>query len=1092
MVKNRILFAVTLLFFMLGSRAQTAVVFTGRDNIGGYVQLHHVVVENLTQQWSDTLFYPDTILIMQGVGVPAHSGAGRFSLSQNTPNPFSGVTDFSLTLPRSEQVMIEVVDLAGRRVTSLTQRLEAGGHTFRVWVNMPQQYVLTVRTPHNAASIKILNTGDGGYDWINYLGQNGLLKYDWRDGFPHESGDMMRVTGFCQLDNGVSLSSEVLEQPLDESCTLDLVFNLFETVINDGHFVNANTFFIPDGIECDGNCICEIPLSVNHYEAGKTIQSANDIQYVRLKMEHSYLGDLWIQLACPNGQSATLLKKYATGSSECSGLIPPNDWGWDYEGSPNAYLGLFYEPDGSDKCNPAVNPIGTCWNYCWSDDDTHGQTYSCGMGYIYQSCNRITANNPNDHVGSGTGMRYVDTSNVAGRSNFFHPDQPFSNLVGCPMNGIWSIRILDGFSGDNGYVEEAELVLVEDTLEVTLDVPTVVTGSCLSVTYTEAVCEGVVVSDGLSPVTDRGICWSTSTSPTLSDSHTSEGPGMGQFTSTLTNLIPGVTYYYRAYATNAMGTSFGETLQLTATPNTIPVLTTLPVSNNAGFTVTCGGVVNDDGGTPILEQGVCWSTDNNPTLNDNHCVGPVGVDTFSCQITGLNLYTVYYFRAYATNAVGTSYGNNVTVRTATYLNTLMMDLSDTTNVSITATARMMNFNTSNSGKGFCWSTSPNPTMADDYVLNTGPLGGEIGIDYTSTITGLEPGTTYYVRAFATNVVGTNYSSNQKVFTTLALPIVETDSVLILADSVVMTGCNILHDGSLPLTSAGVCWAPTPNPTETDCHFAVNDTIGNLPVTLSGLSPDTIYYLRAYAINSAGTSYGKEYVFRPRVTYGQPCPGAETVTDYDGNVYNTVQLGTQCWLGANLRTTHFADGTAIPLGTQEDNFNYFRYYPNNDSTLVDLCGYMYNWKTAMHGAGSSNASPSGIQGVCPDGWHLPSNAEWSALRIYLGNQSQYRCADYTSSIGKSLASTSGWTEYSATCAVGHIQAGNNETGFNAYPAGGEYMTYGQDAAFWSATASYSSGYGGFSYLFILYYSSEELEDWYQNQWFQWHSVRCVKN
>ena len=315
MKKNFCIFTL-LTLFVTGLWAQTTVVFTGRDNIGGYVQLHHVVVENLTQQWSDTLFYPDTILIMQGVGVPAHSGAGRFSLSQNTPNPFSGVTDFSLTLPRSEQVMIEVVDLAGRRVTSLSQRLEAGGHTFRVRVNMPQQYVLTVRTPHNAASIKILNTGDGGVDRSNYLGQNGLLKYDWRDGFPHESGDMMRVTGFCQLDNGVFLSSEVLEQPLDESCTLDLVFNLFETVINDGHFVNANTFFIPDGIECHGNCICEIPLSVNLYEAGKTIQSAGDIQYVRLKMEHSYLGDLWIKLVCPNGQSATLLKEYGSGSSD--------------------------------------------------------------------------------------------------------------------------------------------------------------------------------------------------------------------------------------------------------------------------------------------------------------------------------------------------------------------------------------------------------------------------------------------------------------------------------------------------------------------------------------------------------------------------------------------------------------------------------------------------------------------------------------------------------------------------------------------------------------------------------------------------------
>lgn len=1087
---EKLLIGVLLIVVMVPVEAQTTVVFTGKDNHGGFLPLHHVVAENLSQGWTDTLYYPDTIMMLTNVGIPEHHEGERFSLSQNTPNPFNGVTDFTLTLPSPEQVFIEVVDLVGRKVTALAQRLDAGSHAFRVWLNTPQQYILTVRTSRDVATIKMLNNGGVGAERIAYIGALEWRKHGTRNDLPYTIGDMMRSTGYYLLENGQYLASEVVEQALDGSCTVDLVFDLFATVINDGHYVNVGTFFIPDGIECNGNCVCEIPLNVNSYDVGRTIQSVSDIQYVRLKMEHSYLGDLWIQLECPNGQSATLLNKYGTGSSGCSSQIPSADWGWDQEGSPNAYLGLYYEPDGFDKCDPAENPMGTCWNYCWTDDNTHGQTFSCGMGYIYEACNRITANNPNDHLGSGTGMRYVDTSDVANRLNFFHPAHSFSNLIGCPMNGVWHIRIIDGYSGDNGYVEEAELVLVEDTLVVSFEIPTVMTGNGSNITYGEAVCEGVVIADGLSPVTARGICWSTSPNPTLSDSHTDEGPGVGPFTSTLTDLTPGVLYSYRAYATNAMGTGYGDVAQLTAMPNTVPVVTTLPVSDNAGYTVTCGGVVTDDGGLPILEQGLCWSTSSNPTIVGNHCVDYSGLDTFSCQVTGLTPGTNYYIRAYATNAIGTSYGNNVSIQTAYLLNSHVLSLSDITNVSVVATARLMNFNTSNTAKGFCWSTSPDPTMADNYLLNTQYLGSSI--DFTSTITGLDPGTTYYVRSFATNNVGTQYSSNQKVFTTLALPLVETDSVLILADSVVMTGANILHNGYLPIIGAGVCWSTTPNPTDTNDHFAVTDTIGNSLVTLSWLSPDSIYYLRAYATNSAGTSYGQEYVFRPKVSYGQPCPGAETVTDYDGNVYNTVLLGTQCWMGANLRTTHFADGTAIALGSQEANFTSYRYYPNNDSSLVDVYGYMYNWHAAMHGAGATNASPSGIQGACPDGWHLPSRPEWVTLRLYLGNQSQYRCADYTASIAKSLASTTGWKSYSANCAVGNIQAANNETGFNAYPAGGEYMHFGQSAAFWTTSSTYSTAYGGYAYLFELTYSSAELSDWSQNQWFQWHSVRCVKN
>ncbi len=117
--------------------------------------------------------------------------------------------------------------------------------------------------------------------------------------------------------------------------------------------------------------------------------------------------------------------------------------------------------------------------------------------------------------------------------------------------------------------------------------------------------------------------------------------------------------------------------------------------------------------------------------------------------------------------------------------------------------------------------------------------------------------------------------------------------------------------------------------------------------------------------------------------------ANTVTDYDGNVYNTVTIGTQVWMAENLKTTHYADGTAIPLVTGNSNWDTltstskaYCWY-NNDTTNKITYGALYTWAAAMNGAESSNNNPSGIQGVCPTGWHLPSAAEWTQLSTYLG-------------------------------------------------------------------------------------------------------------
>ena len=197
--------------------------------------------------------------------------------------------------------------------------------------------------------------------------------------------------------------------------------------------------------------------------------------------------------------------------------------------------------------------------------------------------------------------------------------------------------------------------------------------------------------------------------------------------------------------------------------------------------------------------------------------------------------------------------------------------------------------------------------------------------------------------------------------------------------------------------------------------------------------------------------------------GQPCSGAATVTDIDNNTYNTVQIGQQCWMKENLRTTRYANGTTIPLTSSSiSTTTSYRYNPHNDASTVPIYGYLYNWPALMHGASGSGNNPSGVQGICPTGWHVPSNAEWTQLESYVSSQTQYQCNSLSYNIAKSLASTTGWYTSTETCAVGNNLGTNNATGFSVFPAGQCFLYdnecahgfFGSGAKLWSATQAYT--------------------------------------
>lgn len=291
--------------------------------------------------------------------------------------------------------------------------------------------------------------------------------------------------------------------------------------------------------------------------------------------------------------------------------------------------------------------------------------------------------------------------------------------------------------------------------------PTVTTTAMTEISYTLVTYGGVVTNEGGAPVTSRGVCWNTSTKPTIANTKTTESGGLGSFTSNITQLTPSTLYYVRAYATNSAGTGYGNQVTFTTLQVASPFLTTTAITSITQTTAVSGGNITADNGSSVTARGVCWGTDVNPTTSNNKTSDATGTGIFTSTLTGLTGNTTYYVRAYATNSVGTEYGNQVSFKTSP----LMPVLSTTTISSITQTTATSGGNVTSDGgapvtaRGVCWATTSTPTTANSKT----PDGTGTGI-FNSSLTELIAGTTYFVRAYATNIAGTGYG-NQVSFTT---------------------------------------------------------------------------------------------------------------------------------------------------------------------------------------------------------------------------------------------------------------------------------------------------------------------------------------
>jgi uncharacterized protein (TIGR02145 family) len=316
--------------------------------------------------------------------------------------------------------------------------------------------------------------------------------------------------------------------------------------------------------------------------------------------------------------------------------------------------------------------------------------------------------------------------------------------------------------------------------------------------------------------------------------------------------------------------------------------------------------------------------------------------------------------------------------------------------------------------------------------------------------------------------------------TSTIPTVTTTTVSNITQTTATSGGDVTSDGGATVTVRGVCWSTSQNPTISDNFTSDGAGIGTFTSLITDLTPNTPYYVRAYATNTVGTGYGNEVSFTTSSSgsCGQPFTDVR-----DGKTYNTVLIGSQCWMSQNLNL-----GTKIQ-GTQEqtNNGTIEKYCDNNDEANCTIYGGLYQWNEMMQ-----YVTTPGVKGICPTGWHIPTDGEWCTVTQFLDP-----------SVNCGVPGWSGTNAGGKMKSTGTIQAGTglwnapntgatNESGFTAVPAGrryydGTFNYVGGNGLWWSS--SEGSTYDAWTRS-LAYYGSNVFRGLsYEANGF---SVRCLRD
>ena len=509
----------------------------------------------------------------------------------------------------------------------------------------------------------------------------------------------------------------------------------------------------------------------------------------------------------------------------------------------------------------------------------------------------------------------------------------------------------------------------------------------------------------------------------------------------LTGPFPGITSPLCSIDVTASAVALIYSLiDFSNCPPVLASIGTKPITNLTSTAASCGGVIPNDGGSSISAHGLVWSTSENPTLDSNRGITNDGQGKveFTSKIINLAPNTTYYVRAYATNNAGTAYGTQVTLKTP--LNVSTPEVITTPVTVFTATSSTFGGNITDDGgasvteRGVYWGTSSNPVST----------GTKLKIEsvtnpFSATLSGLTPNTLYYVTAYAINSQGPGYGTAVS-FTTLPTP---NNPPLLPSNPSPTNGATSV---STTPTLTWTCSDPENDLMTFDVYFESTSnptTLVGSNLTTMSYYPSVLNFVATYfwkvvakdnhSNSTPGpvwsfttqTSGGSGIIFNSNLTYG-------SVSDIDGNTYKTIQIGSQKWMAENLKTSKYRNGDIIPTGLSTADWSTTTSgayaLPNNDNLNNTIYGKLYNWQAVVDS-----------RNVCPTGWHVPTDAEYTSLITFLGGINN-------SSVKLKETTTTHWS--SPNTGV------TNEAGFTALPGGyrdnnGTYVSFGHDCNLWTS-------------------------------------------
>ena len=692
------------------------------------------------------------------------------------------------------------------------------------------------------------------------------------------------------------------------------------------------------------------------------------------------------------------------------------------------------------------------------------------------------------------------TKSVDGGTNTSLPDlakginQSVDNTLIGGKNHSYSLTAYAGNNSSNTVTVHITPVLT--ALVVTTAVSTITTSSIIS--------GGNITSDGGANITARGVCWSTKQNPTISDSKTSDGTGDGIYNSSITGLNSGVTYYIRAYATNGQGTSYGNQVTASTVANLAVITTSTVSAISTSGALSGGNITNDGGGAITARGVYWFTPGTPPAPIGHTTDGSGNgafASTITGLSTNTTYYVSAYATNSAGTAFGnqisfTTLGIQITPTFATIgplcqnSSPPALPLSSTNTPAITGTWNPATINSINVGTtsytftpsaGQNASTTTFSIKINAVVTPTFAVIGPFCLNNTapalpSTSTNGITGT-WNPALISTATMGTrtltftpssgqcasvatiDYTVTSNITPTFAVigPLCQNSTAPTLASASTNGISGTWSPATISTATSGTTtYTFTPNAGQCATSVTLGIMITNsITPAFSAIGPlnqtSTPPLLPLTSTNGITGSWSPStistsltgtitYTFSPNA--GQCATAATidivttplTVTDIDGNIYHIVTIGTQVWMVENLKTTKYNDGTPIPNITDNTTW-YGRYsaaaycwYNNDLATYKPAYGALYNWSAVNTGK------------LAPQGWHVPTDLEWSTLTSYLGGEAI--AGGKLKEIGKTY-----WVNFNI--------GATNETGFSGLPGGnrngdGTFTGIGNGGLFWSST------------------------------------------